>query len=125
MEKDMQILSDRILAIINELDLNQSEFARIIGVSFTYVNLIINNKRHKISCLMAHLIQEKYGYSADWILTGKGNMRDMSIYNYIIDTVSRLPMNEIKLVLDYIFRLEQRQKEDGNRKPKGPATLSV
>jgi transcriptional regulator with XRE-family HTH domain len=106
----MQILSERILSIVHELNMSQSEFARKIGISFTYVNLVINNKRHKISCLMAHIIQEKYGYSAEWILTGKGDRRDMAQLNELLAAVYQLPYEDINMVFDYILCLEKEQE---------------
>jgi transcriptional regulator with XRE-family HTH domain len=104
------MLSDRLLSIIHELEISQSEFARIFGITFTYVNLIVNNKRRRISGQMAHFIQEKYGYSAAWLLTGKGDRRDMRDINELLDDIYRLPPDEINMVFDYILRLEDSQK---------------
>lgn len=107
------MLSDRILRIVYELGLSQSEFSRMLGVSFAYVNMIVNKKRYKISRNMARAIQDKFGYSADWILTGEGDKRDMALYDNIINTIRRLPTNEIEVVFDYILLLENEQKKSG------------
>jgi transcriptional regulator with XRE-family HTH domain len=109
----MQILSERILSIVHELDISQSEFARKLGISFTYVNLIINNKRRKISGLLANMIQEKYGYSAGWIMTGKGDRRNFAQYAELLETIYQLSYEDIQIVFEYVLRLEEGQKNAG------------
>jgi transcriptional regulator with XRE-family HTH domain len=102
-------LSDRIRAVLADLHLSQSEFARTIGISFTYVNLIINNKRMTISDLFAGIIQEKYGYSADWILTGQGDKKIEDDLEDILFRIRRMSRDEINLVLNYAILLEHQQ----------------
>jgi len=63
-------LSERIRIIIKNEKLKQIEFARSLGVSANYINLIVNGKKTTISETLAKLIEEKYGYSAEWVIYG-------------------------------------------------------
>jgi transcriptional regulator with XRE-family HTH domain len=105
----MTFLSERIQSIIHELAVSQSEFARKIGTSVTYVNLIINKKRRKISHLMAYSVEQKYGYSAYWILTGEGEKRSLEDYYEISDIIDHLPAAELQLVYEYVQSLKKKQ----------------
>jgi transcriptional regulator with XRE-family HTH domain len=105
----MQILSDRLLSIICELGFSQSKFARELGVTFTYVNMLVNKKRKSASRIFVNYIQEKYGYQAGWIAGGKSEKRDIREYNELLDSIYSLPSDEIDLVVNYIFRLEKSQ----------------
>lgn len=66
-------LSERIRIVLKENKLKQKEFANVIGVSESYISAIINKKTEgkNLSQSLAKLIEEKFGYSAHWILTGE------------------------------------------------------
>lgn len=65
-------LGQRIKNILLERDVKQVAFAKTLGVSPNYVNQIVNDKKLNISDTLAKLIEETYGYSAHWIMTGEG-----------------------------------------------------
>ena len=65
-------LGQRIQTILKEQKIKQVEFARTLGISANYVNLIANDKKVTISDTLAKLIEESYGYSAQWVLDGSG-----------------------------------------------------
>jgi transcriptional regulator with XRE-family HTH domain len=66
-------ISNRIRTIVSELDISQTQFADTLGVSFTYINCLINGKRNNISQSLAILIQKLYGYSVQWVLYDEGD----------------------------------------------------
>jgi Plasmid maintenance system antidote protein len=63
---------ERIQTILNECNLKQKDFADALGISASYVNLIVNDKKASISDPLAKLIEETYGYSAEWLKSGVG-----------------------------------------------------
>ena len=65
-------LGDRIKMILRERNIRQVEFAKTLGISPNYVNLIVNGKRTTISDTLAKLMEESFGYSAQWLLEGSG-----------------------------------------------------
>ncbi|MDR2245334.1 MAG: helix-turn-helix domain-containing protein [Treponema sp.] len=67
-------LSDRLRTVVCDLDISQTKFADTLGVSFTYINCLINGKRENLSQSLAILIQQLYGYSAQWLLYEEGNV---------------------------------------------------
>ena len=69
---DTMSLGQRVQTILKERKIKQVEFARTLGISANYVNLIVNDKKETISDTLAKLIEERYGYSAQWILDGSG-----------------------------------------------------
>lgn len=60
------------IAIKQFIKLKQVDFAKTLGVSANYINLLISGKRSPISDIFAKLIEEIYGYSAQWIMAGVG-----------------------------------------------------
>lgn len=103
-------LSERFKIMLNESGLTQREFAAALGITENYISLLINDKKEKISETLALLIQEKYGYSAEWVLTGKGdkfvNTRNSFIKQRTIATVKSLSDQEIKAVMAFINSME-------------------
>lgn len=71
-------IGDRISTILKEKNMKQVEFAHTIGVSSNYICLLVNQRKQAISEPLAKLIEETYGYSAEWILTGEGESHALS-----------------------------------------------
>ena len=67
--------TDRIQLILNEQHIRQKDFARAIKVTESYVSNMLRGKRSNISESLALLIEQIYGYSAQWVLTGEGDCR--------------------------------------------------
>jgi plasmid maintenance system antidote protein VapI len=101
-------VSDKLRIIVSDLNISQTKFADTLGVSFTYINCLINGKRKNISQSLAILIQKTYGYSADWILNGEGGAlkkmirRTLKSRPRLIDVLNTLTEEEINLVIDHI-----------------------
>ena len=49
-------LGDRLRIILKERNIKQVEFAKVLGVSVNYINLLISGKRGPISDTLAKLI---------------------------------------------------------------------
>lgn len=72
------LLSNRILEIISA-GFTQSELSRAAGVTKGTSNQWIDGKIKSIKLEYAQGIQALTGFSASWIVTGKGNKKDASI----------------------------------------------
>jgi plasmid maintenance system antidote protein VapI len=101
-------ISDRLGSIFFELNISQKKFADTLGVSFTYINCLINGKRKNISQPLALLIEKLYGYSAQWLLYGEGNVskkitrRTLNTRPHLIKMFNTLTKEEIDLVIKHI-----------------------
>ena len=65
-------LKDRIRLILDEQHIKQKELASAIKVTESYVSNMLKGKRCNISEALALLIEQAFGYSAQWVLTGEG-----------------------------------------------------
>ncbi len=109
------MLSERLAIIIVGSGMKQKEFAASIGVTENYISLLLNNKKGCISNSLAKLIEEMYGFSADWILYGEGKMMvDYSKDNKLspnqkkaIKIVETLSTAEVNAVLEFLSILEK------------------
>jgi transcriptional regulator with XRE-family HTH domain len=64
-------LSDRMRTVINECGLKQKDFAKSINVTDSYISKLVRDESG-ISNSTAMLIEKLYGYTKDWLLTGRG-----------------------------------------------------
>ena len=62
-------LASRIKIILKENNLKQKDFAKSINVTESYISKLLRNESG-VSKSTATLIEEKYGYAIDWILSG-------------------------------------------------------
>ena len=69
--KNLETLASRIRWIIEERQIKQTDFARALGISVNYVYLLTSGRKTSISETLARLIERTYGYSAQWVLSGK------------------------------------------------------
>lgn len=65
-------LKDRLQLILNEQHIKQKDLASTIKVTESYVSNMLSGKRNNLSEALALLIEQVYGYSSRWILTGEG-----------------------------------------------------
>jgi plasmid maintenance system antidote protein VapI len=109
----MSTLSDNIRIMVHELDISQTDFAKSIGVTFNYVNMLINGKRHSMSYSLALLIQELFGYSINWILYNKGEKRlDMiktPVSDHLKEMIHSFASEDIIRVYEYIAKVEHEE----------------
>ena len=69
---DESTIGSRVNLILKELHLKKNLFARALGITPNYVYLITSGRVDNISGTLALLIEEKYGYRAQWLLNGSG-----------------------------------------------------
>jgi len=107
-------LSERLKIILSENGLSQREFALTLGVTENYISLLINGKKEKISETLALLIQEKYGYNAEWVMTGQGekmkSQKDNFLKQKTIALLKTLSEEEIQAVFAFLNSLDEVKK---------------
>lgn len=111
-------LIDRLKTILKESNLKQKEFAFSIGVSEGYMSQLLSGKRDAISESLALLIQELYGYSADWVMSGKGDKFKKNERTFIKEVakkkVESLTEDEAKAVIAFLNSIDEVRKIFGN-----------
>ena len=107
-------LGQRIRTILKEINLKQTEFAKSLGISANYVNLLANDKKATISETLAKLIEESYGYSAQWVLDGSGEKLLSSGLSAekveLIKKIQKMSDQEVRAVLAFVNTLESIQR---------------
>lgn len=110
-------LSNRIKIIIKEHSLKQKEFAKSINVTESYISKLLRNESG-LSNSTAALIEEKYGYSVDWIINGtepkmskKSNARNLTpIQRNVIADIEQMNQAELIAVKSFISSLNEYKK---------------
>jgi transcriptional regulator with XRE-family HTH domain len=103
-------LGERISAIIREQRIKQVDFAKSLGISANYVNLLANDKKTAMSHSLAKLIEEMYGYSAQWVING-GEEKfapEVTLYNKaeLIKRVRGMSDEEVRATLAFVMSLD-------------------
>lgn len=110
-------LGQRIQVILKERKIKQIEFAKTLGISANYVSLIVNGKKETISNTLAKLIEESYGYSAQWILDGSGEKLSANELtnekSEILKKIQKMSDSEVRAVLAFVNTLDNMNKEKG------------
>lgn len=106
----MPNLQTRLRLILDEQNIKQVDFAKTLGVTANYVSLLANGKKLNISLHLAKLIEENYGYSRMWLLSGKGEKLISGALTplklKIMQKINQLNENELNSVLGFIKLLE-------------------
>ena len=71
----MMELKDRLRLILDEQHIRQKDLADAIKVSESYISNMLNGHRSNLSESLALLIEQKYGYRSQWLLSGEGTPR--------------------------------------------------
>lgn len=111
----MTSLAERLRMIILEQKVTQLEFARVVGVSANYINLLANGKKRSISAALAMRVQEAYGYSGHWLLTGEGE-RYYDFSKAKVETLKKiegLDDGAVDRVLAFLKALDQEEAFSG------------
>lgn len=107
-------LGERIKTILSERNIKQVDFANTLGVSANYINQIVNGKKINISDTLAKLIEETYGFSAQWVMTGEGEKHSSSSLSAakieFMRKVQRMPDDEIAALLAFANSLDSVKK---------------
>jgi transcriptional regulator with XRE-family HTH domain len=107
--------------MLNELNMSQIDFAKSVGTSFGYLNMVVNSRRQSISRQLALLIEEKYGYSADWLLHNTGGkkvqpVKNHDIYREMKSEIKQLSFDEFDCLSKFILSLEEMEKTDNEKR---------
>lgn len=114
---------DRIRLILTENHLKQKEFAAEIGVSESYISVMLKKPDVNLSQSLASLIEEKYGYSMKWILKGEepkmkqySRNRELSeLHQKALFQLEHMNDAQIRAVLAFINSLEEIEKTYGTQ----------
>lgn len=105
---------DRIKIVLQENKLKQKQLAAELGVTESYVSKLLKVPDIRLSQSLAVLIEEKYGYNADWILNGKEpKLKQVSktkglseLHQKALAQLEKMNDGQIKAVLAFINSLE-------------------
>lgn len=108
-------LKERIALIIKENHFKQKEFAAVISVTEGYVSALLSGRNQNISLSVANLIEEKLGYSAKWVMTGKEpKFKQMSrnpnlsdVHRRALIQLEKMPDDQVRAVLAFIDSLDK------------------
>lgn len=114
-------LKDRISTIIKENQLKQKEMAALVGVTESYISTLLSGRNRNVSMTVADLIEEKFGYSAQWVLSGEEpkykqlskNPSLSDAHRQVILHLEKMSEREIKAVLVFIHSLDEYKKAFG------------
>lgn len=114
---------DRIRMIILDNNLKQKEFAKSINVTESYISKLLRGESG-LSNSTANLIEERYGYSVDWIFNGtepkmsqRSKIKSLNpIQRKLISEIERMDERDLIAVRAFIYSLEEYKKEIDNKK---------
>lgn len=104
-------MNKRILEIRKLANLTQEQFAKEMGISANYVNLIENGKKNPGDRLISDICR-KYNINKEWLLYGTGN-RDAiqdDEYTKIMVAIDKGDIKARQAILDY-WKLSPEDKE--------------
>lgn len=108
-------LSERIKLILQENNLKQKELASELGVSESYISMMLKKPDINLSNSLAALIEEKYGYNADWVLNGtEPKLKQISknrtlseIHQKALAQLEKMNDQQVKAVIAFINCLDE------------------
>ena len=109
---------DRIKRILQENKLKQKQLACELGITESYISKLLKDPDIRLSQSLAALIEEKYGYSADWILSGKEpkfkqiskNKGLSELHQKALASLDKMNDEQVKAVLAFINSLDDIEK---------------
>lgn len=113
---------DRIRQILKENKLKQKQFASVIGVTESYISKLLKDPTIQLSRSLAVLIEEKYGYNAEWVLNGiEPKLKQISknnslseIHQKALAQLEKMNDEQVKAVLAFINSLDELEKTLSN-----------
>lgn len=113
-------LSDRIRLMISENGLKQKEFSKSINVTESYISKLIKGESG-LSNSTALLMEERYGYSVDWILNGaepkmahNSKLKDLTpLQRKVIAEIEQMDEGDLSAVKAFIGLLGDYKKSFG------------
>ena len=89
-----------------------------MGIGPNYVNQLANGKKTNMSDTLVKLIEETYGYSAQWLMTGEGEKNPSQLLSpakkELIKKVQKMPEDEVAALLAFSKILEHTKNPHKN-----------
>lgn len=109
---------DRIKLILQENKLKQKELAAEIGVTESYISVLLKKPDVRLSRSIATLIEERYGYSTEWVLSGaEPKLKQISknralsgLHQKALVQLEQMNDNQVKAVLAFINSSDKIEK---------------
>jgi len=109
---------DRIKLILKENKLKQKQFASEICVSESYISKLLKDPGIRLSQSLALLIEQKYGYNAEWVLSGREpklkqvskNKALSELHQKALAQLEKMNDEQVKAVLAFINSLDEVEK---------------
>lgn len=107
----MEEIGEKLSAFFKEKGITQEEIAAQLGVSQSYVNALLNDKK-AFGKKQAQKWNELFGLSVNWLLTGEGNITNNGIVqnNQSGDNIQGHSVTVNKTEKDYL-EIIKRQSE--------------
>ena len=107
----MEKIGEKLSAFFKEKGITQEEIAAQLGVSQSYVNALLNDKK-AFGKKQAQKWNELFGLSVNWLLTGEGNITNNGIVqnNQSGDNIQGHSVTVSKTEKDYL-EIIKRQSE--------------
>ena len=109
---------DRLKLILQENHLKQKQLAAELGITESYISKLLKDPDIRLSQSLAALIEEKYGYRADWILKGEepkikqtSKLRGLSeLHQKTMERLEKMNDQQVKAILAFINSLDDIEK---------------
>lgn len=98
------VLAGRVSRILEGSGKNKADFARSLGISRNYLYALLSGKKTNCSQTLALLIEQKYGYPAEWVLTGE--VSSDNPVKEIVDKIQGLDKETMKRVSTFLDGLK-------------------
>ena len=100
---------DRLRQIVDETGLKPAQFARAIGISRAAVSYMLQGKSN-CSGTTAKVIENTFGYNANWILTGEAPVKTDFTYLSLarreaMEAILNMSESEVEAVVAFIRSL--------------------
>jgi transcriptional regulator with XRE-family HTH domain len=111
---NMELINSRIAVLRNHLDMNQSEFARELGVTSTLINKLEAGKT-RLTDTNIRLICFTFKVNKEWLRNGTGEMIDdnaqLSDYErQLLQFFRRLSPKARRMLIEYAEKLDSDEK---------------
>ena len=106
----------RIRLILKENGLKQRQLAAGLGVTESYISKLLRDPGIRLSPSLAALVEERYGYRAQWLLTGqgpklrqaRGQQGELSeLHQRALARLEKLDPWQLRAVLAFVDSLEE------------------
>lgn len=105
-----ETVGKRLRKAIIYTGLTNQAFAEKVGISKSYITVLLCKPERSVSRSLAYLIEQEFGISMGWLLHGEGAMvkkitKNINLYHAkrkILEIVETLDENQIRLALNFL-----------------------